>query len=136
MAMMAVAAVGAISIWTDSAGAQQLPTLNIQQTCQIASGVMVSLVGGSTTESDVKICLDTENKAREQIIKDWSTYQPSDREGCIEPAIYLPSYVEWVTCFEMNKVVRESRASRGAPAPSAVGGGAVTLPRVPWSGRY
>jgi hypothetical protein len=90
----------------------------------------------NTTQSDVNICLETENKAREQMIKDWSTYQAFDREGCIQPAIYLPSYVEWLTCFEMNKVVRESRASRGAAAPSAVGGGVVTLPRVPWSGRF
>jgi hypothetical protein len=136
LAIAAVGCVGAILTWTDTAAAQQLPSINVQQTCQIASAVMVSLVGGSTSESDVKICLETENKAREQIIKDWSTYQPSDREGCIDPAIYLPSYVEWLTCFEMNKVVRESRASHRAAAPNAMGGGVVTLPRVPWSGRF
>ena len=135
LAIMAAAGIGAISAWTGSAGAQQLPSINIQQTCQIASGVMVSLLGGTATQNDVNICLETENKARAQMIKDWSTFQASDREGCIQPALYLPSYVEWLTCFEINKVVREARASRGAAAPNAAGGGAVPLPHVPWAGR-
>jgi hypothetical protein len=135
-AIMAAAIAGALSAWTGTAGAQQLPSINIQQTCQIASVVMVSLLGGSSTQNDVNICLETENKAREQILKDWSAYQASDREGCVQPAVYLPSYVEWLTCFEMNKVVRESRASRGAGGATPVDGGIVTLPIVPWARGY
>ena len=30
-----------------------------------------------------------------------------DRAGCIQTKVYLPSYIEWLTCFEMNKVVRK-----------------------------
>ena len=74
---------------------------------------MVNLMGGSTTENDIKICLETENKAHDQMVKDWSTYQASDRQGCIDTRAYLPSYVEWLTCFEMNKVVREARQQQG-----------------------
>ena len=35
---------------------------------------MVSLMGGTTTEQDVNACLDSEQKARDQIVKDRATY--------------------------------------------------------------
>jgi hypothetical protein len=60
----------------------QIPNINIQETCRAAAGVMVNLMGGSTSQNDVQICVDTENKARQQLVKDWSTFTASDREGC------------------------------------------------------
>jgi hypothetical protein len=45
----------------------QVPTINIQETCRAAAGVMVNLMGGSTSQKDVEICLETENKARQQM---------------------------------------------------------------------
>ena len=108
----------------------QVPTINIQETCKAAAGVMVNLMGGSTSQNDVQICLDTENKARDQLAKDWATFKPSDREGCIQANQYLPSYVEWLTCFEMNKVVREARQQGRAISGITNADGSVTLPRV------
>src|SRR5262245_41652772 len=88
----------------------QVPTINVQDTCRVAAGVTVSL--GTPGVDDVKICTDSENKARDQIIKDWGSYPASDRAQCVQTRYYLPSYVEWLTCFEMNKVVREARQQR------------------------
>ena len=42
----------------DAQGRREVPTVDIQKTCQAAAGVMVSLLGGSTTDQDVKGCLD------------------------------------------------------------------------------
>ena len=124
----------------------QIPTINVQDTCRIAAGVTVSL--GTPGVDDVKICADSENKARDQMIKDWGSYPASDRAQCVQTRYYLPSYVEWLTCFEMNKVVREARQQRtqgagGAQAqgtlrgaPGSLGGpltnpdGSITLPPV------
>ena len=106
----------------------QLPTVNIKDTCRAAAGVMVSLMGGSTTQNDVEICLESEEKARQQILKDWSSYAASDRGFCVQANVYLPSYIEWLTCFEMNKVVREARKAQGTALPSS--SAFVTLPRV------
>jgi len=109
----------------------QVPTIDIKATCQAAASVMVNLMGGSTTQNDVEICMETENKAREQINKEWSTFRPSDREGCVQANVYLPSYVEWLTCFEMNKVVREARQQQGRGISGITNpDGSVTLPRV------
>jgi hypothetical protein len=123
------AAVCLIVIFAETAHAQ-VPTINIQETCRAAAGVMVSLMGGSTSQNDVEICVETENKARQQLIKDWSTYQASDRAGCIQPNVYLPSYVEWLTCFEMNKSVREGRREGGVTSELINRDGSVTMPPV------
>ena len=129
--IVAVVLIGMVA--SDPARAQQVPTVNIAATCRAASIVTVSLLGSTGTD-DFKVCMDGENRAREQIIKDWSAYAASDRAGCIQPRVYLPSYIEWLTCMEMNKAVREARKTSGTPManPSAP----VTLPRVDWGRSY
>jgi hypothetical protein len=114
----------------------QVPTIDIQATCRAAAGVMTNLSLGGTGTNEVDICLDSEKKAREQMIKDWSTFQPSDREGCIQTRVYLPSYIEWLTCFEMNKIVREARAQGRAVAPLTNPDGTMTLPPLGTLGIY
>jgi hypothetical protein len=127
-----MAAAGMLFV-SNVAHAQQVPTVDIAATCRAAAAVTVSLLG-STGTNDFQVCMDGENKARETIIKDWSAYAASDRVGCIQTNVYLPTYVEWLTCIEMNKAVREARNSSGTPAdnPNA----RVTLPRVNWLGSY
>ena len=88
----------------------QIPTITIDKTCRAAAGVTESLLGGDrSTEQDLKMCLDVEHKARDQIIKDLATYSSADKKQCIRSDVYLPSYVEWVTCLEMEKKVRDLR---------------------------
>ena len=123
------AAVCLIVVFAETAHAQ-VPNIKIQETCRAAAGVMVSLMGNSTSQNDVEICVETENKARQQLIKDWSTYQASDRAGCIQPNVYLPSYIEWLTCFEMNKSVREGRREGGVTSELINPDGSVTMPPV------
>ena len=115
------------------ADAQQVPTVNIAATCRAASSVTVSLLG-STGTNDFQVCIDGENRAREQIIKDWSAFAASDRVGCVQPNVYLPSYIEWLTCMEMNKAVREARAASHTSTPNS--NAPVTLPRVNWRASY
>ena len=126
-------AAAAMLLPSDLARAQSVPTVDIAATCRAASAVTVSLLG-STGVNDFQVCMDGENKARETIIKDWSSYAASDRVGCIQPNVYLPTYVEWLTCIEMNKAVREARKSSGTPTVSP--NAPVTLPRVNWQANY
>jgi len=112
----------------------QIPTINIEETCRKAADVMLNLgLGGEgrTGPNDQQICMESENKARDQIIKNWSNWQASDRDWCIQTRVYLPSYVEWLTCFEMNKVVRDARAQQGRTMKSVTNpDGSMTLPPV------
>jgi hypothetical protein len=104
---IAAALAGCLLALGDTARAQ-VPTIDIQATCRAASTVTVSL-NSPGSGADLDICVKSENDAQQQMIKRWSTFEPSDRAGCIQTKVYLPSYIEWLTCFEMNKVVREMR---------------------------
>jgi len=87
----------------------QVPVANIQATCKAASAVTLGLSGNTDSQNDINICLDSENRARQQLAKDWSTYIPPTGPECVQTGVYLPSYIEWLTCLEMNKSVRQMR---------------------------
>ena len=108
----------------ETQGRREVPTVDIQKTCQSAAGAMVSLMGGTTTEQDVNACLDSEQKARDQIVKDLATYSAADKKQCMRTDNYLPSYVEWLTCLEMERDVRKMER------PQQFGAGPWTLPKV------
>jgi hypothetical protein len=107
----------------------QVPNADVRNTCQIAASVMVRLMGGTTMEQSLSGCLDSENAARAQIVKDWNTYSAADRTQCLQPNFYLPSYVEWLTCLEMERDVRRLRSERGEPTITT--SGVTTLPVIP-----
>ncbi len=129
-AIIAGVITGLIGVVADSAQAQ-VPTVNIQKTCRAAATAMVSL-GSPGSERDEEICLKSENDARERMTKDWSSYDGSDRKDCVQPNGYLPSYIEWLTCFEMSRNVREMRQKGQMMTPVLPTGrdGYMTLPKV------
>src|SRR5215472_5343161 len=108
----------------ETQGRKEVPTIDIQKTCQAAAGAMLSLMGGTTTEQDVNACLDSEQKARDQIVKDLATYSSADKKQCMRTDVYLPSYVEWLTCLEMERDVRKMQQEE------RFGAGPWTLPKV------
>jgi hypothetical protein len=108
----------------ETQGHKEVPTIDIQKTCQAAAGVMVSLMGGTTTDQDINSCLDSEQKARDQIVKDLATYSSADKVQCMRTDVYLPSYVEWLTCMEMERDVRKMQRD------DQFGSGPYTLPKV------
>src|SRR5215510_1735917 len=108
----------------DAQGRKEVPGIDIQKTCKAAAGAMVSLMGGTTTEQDINACLDSEQKARDQIAKDLATYSSAYKAQCMRTDVYLPSYVEWLTCLEMERDVRKMER------PQQLGAGPWTLPKV------
>src|SRR5262249_33757048 len=76
---------------------------------------------------DINACLDSEQKARDQIVKDLSTYSSADKKQCMRTHVYLPSYVEWLTCLEMERDVRKMERQ---PVLGQFGAGPWTLPKV------
>src|SRR5499425_67132 len=110
----------------ETQGRKEVPAIDIQNTCQAAAGAMVKLMGGTTTEQDINACLDSEQKARDQIVKDRATYASADKKQCMRTGVYLPSYVEWLTCLEMERDVRKERQQDETFGQ----GGSYTLPKV------
>jgi hypothetical protein len=116
----------------ETQGRKEVPAIDIQKTCQAAAGAMVTLMGGTTSEQDINACLDSEQKARDQIVKDRATYSSADKKQCMVTGVYLPSYVEWLTCLEMERDVKKMQRQDqfGADPYAQFGAGPYKLPNV------
>jgi hypothetical protein len=95
----------ALGFYVFAAAAQGLPSINVETTCR-ASAKSVAEAIGDNTVATVENCMDQENAARAQIMKKWDTFAPADRTQCINPKVYMPSYVEWLSCLETRQHLR------------------------------
>ena len=98
------------------AQAGSVPIIDARKGC-LASQEAVGSIFGPNNASGVDSCLRQEQEARQQIINNWTTYPVSDRQRCIDTTVYNPSYVEWITCLEMYRDVRNlNRATNSVGA--------------------
>ena len=88
------------------------PKIDIQKTCRENVGAL-GIFG--TSEDDFKTCMNDEETAHEQLIKDWATYPPLAKTRCVLTKEYLPGYVEWQACIEMTRDVLQLRKQQSAP---------------------
>jgi hypothetical protein len=95
----------ALGFYVLAAAAQGLPSINVEATCR-ASAKSVAEALGDKNVATVENCMDQENAARAQIIKNLDTFAPADRTLCINPTVYMPSYVEWLSCLETRRHLR------------------------------
>jgi hypothetical protein len=84
-----------------------VPQFNIARECQAEGG---------TNEME-KRCTDDETQARNQLQTEWTQFSPSAKLQCDQEASVdgSPSYVELLTCLEMERDVRlegEARTSK------------------------
>jgi len=93
------------------------PRINAAETCRVSENELFKLFGDKTMAT-FESCMKQQDDAFEQIKKDWSTFTASERQHCFQPNVRLPSYVEWLTCLEIERNVRELRAKEAdANAP-------------------
>lgn len=88
--------------------ADPVPQLNVRTSCSAANR------GGGATQ-DMNNCLQEEQLARTQLVKDWDQYTAADRAGCVQLSTMggSPSYVELLTCLEMAKAAKETSTQPG-----------------------
>jgi hypothetical protein len=89
---------------TSASLAGGLPRIDIQKMCRASEA---SPFADNTATLDV--CLSDEQAAREKLLDDWENVPARDKAQCVLPAEYLPSYVEWLTCLEMERDFRKIR---------------------------
>jgi hypothetical protein len=92
------------------------PQIDIQKTCQATGSALYFNAGDPA--ADLKTCMSDEQAAREQMIKNWATYPVRDKSFCAQPAQYMPSYIEWLTCFEMERDLKTIRTGQSPQLPS------------------
>ena len=119
--MMPFAAlVVASNLVTVAAGGGGVPTLKVEPSCK-AAGVE-GVITGRTSES----CLNDEKAAREELVKNWSSFSGDDKTHCLSMVSTggSPSYVELLSCLEMSrdaKKIAQGRKLDERPAPAMSG---------------
>jgi hypothetical protein len=100
-----------------AASAGVLPNLDIQKICRASEAAPFADI-----VSSLDVCVSDELAAREKLDEDWANIPATDKAHCVLPAEYLPGYVEWLTCLEMERDFREMRRQQfdeqAAHAPS------------------
>ena len=97
-----------------------VPNLNVRPSCEGAAqpGYI------ATTEDRLKSCIDTEQRTREQLGKDWANFPSADRVLCISSiAGFEPTYSELATCLEMKRDLKNAKPARPTPRRRAHGSG-------------
>lgn len=90
---------------TESGGG--LPELDVKGSCSDAQKFST----GDDKNTAYKGCIQDEENAKSELSKRWSSFKVKDRTTCVEQARFpSPSYVEVLTCLEMD-----ADAMRNAP---------------------
>jgi hypothetical protein len=94
------------------------PNIDIQKTCRESSSALTSLTGSDSQDS-FSTCMNDEQTARDQLVKDWAGYPTPAKAQCVQPKEYLPGYVEWQSCLEMTRDVINLRKEQAVSAPAS-----------------
>ena len=112
------------------------PQLDVEPVCKgIAEQGGVTFRDPSVAQ-EKKNCIESEQAVREQVIKQWSSFQPADRTHCVNETTMggLSSYTELLTCLEMARDVRALRAEAAASSRAAATPSVQPAPVEPASG--
>jgi hypothetical protein len=96
--------------------ASAIPTYNVEKSCQAASKA-------TQDDSGYKGCVDDENAAKEKVAKEWANYPAAARQECAsnQGGDQSNSYVELMTCFEMQDWKKDLNDVGGTHVPGAHG---------------
>jgi len=96
-----------------SAASANVPTVDIATTCRESEKAITSIFGPGSLQT-FDSCMKQEKDAREDIVKNWRNYPAGGRQRCVNTTGYMPSYVEWLTCLEMEQSVEALRKNSSA----------------------
>ena len=87
-----------------------VPSWDVTASCRGAA-----LAGYNQTPSErLTSCLASEQRTREELTKNWSTFPAADRNGCVKSLSFSPTYTELLTCLEMRRDVKNLRDAKPA----------------------
>jgi len=101
---------------TRTAGADSVPSWDQTASCRAAGSVSVY---SGTPDERMKSCLAGEQRTREDLNKNWSTFPAADRIGCVKSLTFSPTYTELATCLEMRSQVKNLRDAKPADTKPA-----------------
>jgi hypothetical protein len=100
------------------------PKLDVQATCRRAQPL------SSGEKSAYQSCLNDELQAQKDLVKSWSTFKSGPQAVCLQETKIggAPSYVELITCLELDKQAGEA-AIENRKALQMPGSGSASKPK-------
>jgi hypothetical protein len=86
--------------------ADSVPRFNVDPVCRgIAEQGGLDLEPNRSAQNNFKSCVKSEMAIRRQLVKQWSTFNPSDQANCISESSAggLASYTGLLTCLQMAR---------------------------------
>ncbi len=78
-----------------------MPNWDVTASCR---GAAEAAGPGEAGRQRLKGCLDSEQRTREQLNKDWTSFPSADRANCIRSIQWFePTYTELAACLEMGR---------------------------------
>jgi len=103
--MIAIAISSTLGVWYQSAAAaDSVPRWDVTASCRGAAQAGYQ----QDTKENLQRCLDTEQRTRDQLSKNWSTFPAEDRMRCVKTQTFSPTYSELATCLEMKRDIKNS----------------------------
>jgi len=89
-----------------------LPNWDVSSSCRAAAKVAYT----EDAKAREKSCMEGENRTREKLAADWSTFPAEERTRCIKSIEWFsPTYTELVACLEMYSDARRARENATTP---------------------
>jgi hypothetical protein len=110
---MILAKVLALSVQLVVPVSDGVPTLNVDQVCTGIAQQGGVTFHDSAVAQEKKDCIDSEQAIRQELVKQWSSFNGSDKVHCTNESTMggESSYTELLTCLEMARDVRAMRAA-------------------------
>ena len=98
---------------TASAADDRLPTIDLEKRCRAAAAASQDMLGNRTAGEDAyKSCMTAEQEAKTALTAAWKDIPRNYRVRCIDPSVHSPSYVEWISCLELDLDAKQSRIKK------------------------
>jgi hypothetical protein len=92
--------------------ADAVPKLDVTPSCQGAAAAGFV----QQTQERLQQCIDSENRTRDKLQKDWATFSATDRAYCLTSIkAFAPTYTELATCLEIRRDARNIKSESDTP---------------------
>jgi len=88
--------------------ADSVPSWDVTASCRAAGSISY----GQSPNERLTSCLASEQRIREELDKNWSTFPAADRISCVKSLTFSPTYTELVTCLEMRRDVKNPSSTK------------------------
>src|SRR6516162_5017593 len=115
--VVAILLIAAMPVWAQgksrsAAKVNGVPNWDVSSSCRAAAKVAYTQDASEREKS----CMEGEQRTREKLVADWSTFPAEERTRCIKSIEWFsPTYTELAACLEMYGDVMRARENATTP---------------------